>query len=719
MKKEDEERRRQEEEEARLKQEAEENERLDIERAEKEARTALENEERKRRKGQLLELEELWLGNRNRLLGEAVERRKNARWERYMLCDGSPDPTIQREINTYMNLWREVNDSYEINAILEESKLALRLINELIFILKDTPSDELSESEAAAYKATKCELQELLQGKLDLASHDMLLKATKLADPETMNLQKVVSDSVITLCCWGNLSKNPRIKSFEFNDMGVTFEIPKVLSLSDCAVRILFTEYDHYSQLCRTYTPRVKKYVEPTPEEKPAEGEEGEKKEGEEGEEKEEGEEGEKTDMEKEDTEDVLKELEDLGDDEEGGEKEEEATNLEPAEPVEDEYELKTPAVVEWEDFDGDEDVIDLRAYSVMGPVFHLDLLQLPPQPKQAQDWVMTIIEGAQLTPLDYMVDVGGAPPSAQSNRENNADSDSHSEEKSKREEKPPITISMKLPPRVYFCEEPQVARWDHDSKEWRLEGFSDHVFDEEKKMLTFKTSVFGTLALLQDSHINMPFQSWEIRPRGPNHAMFTLIAAIVEVELEIKDGDCQLVIPEDRPELEHFRDKWIPTKEMIHLLKLAGIHVFPQQDSHKYVSVQSKNGITEERLYQQMAMTASTMAYSWSKWNAEVANPSQIVFQGCEHLEDEPLLEEDWSLFLVTKLRTTNLKMTEFDEAFSEDYKDGTEFHADLYHMSLEITSDSGSERIRGSTYQFIDSVYTILSSVKVLTYA
>ena len=57
---------------------------------------------------------------------------------------------------------------------------------------------------------TQCELQELLQGKLDLASHDMLLKATTLADPETMNLQQVVSDKVITLCCWGNLSKNPR-----------------------------------------------------------------------------------------------------------------------------------------------------------------------------------------------------------------------------------------------------------------------------------------------------------------------------------------------------------------------------------------------------------------------------------------------------------------------------------------------------------------------------
>ncbi len=44
----------------------------------------------------------------------------------------------------------------------------------------------------------------------------------------------------------------------------------------------------------------------------------------------------------------------------------------------------------EWEEFDGDEDTIDLRAYNVMGPIFHVDLLQLPPQPKTVSTWVMT-----------------------------------------------------------------------------------------------------------------------------------------------------------------------------------------------------------------------------------------------------------------------------------------------------------------------------------------
>ena len=44
----------------------------------------------------------------------------------------------------------------------------------------------------------------------------------------------------------------------------------------------------------------------------------------------------------------------------------------------------------EWEDFDGDDDVVDLRAYAVLGGVFHFNLLHLPPQPKVVKDWTIT-----------------------------------------------------------------------------------------------------------------------------------------------------------------------------------------------------------------------------------------------------------------------------------------------------------------------------------------
>ena len=53
-----------------------------------------------------------------------------------------------------------------------------------------------------------------------------------------------------------------------------------------------------------------------------------------------------------------------------------------------------------------------------------------------------------------------------------------------------------------------------------------------------------------------------------------------------------------------------------------------------------------------------------------EIENPALYneIKSGCLCVQDE------WALFMVTKKRTTKLKMTEFEESFSEDHADGTE---------------------------------------------
>ena len=48
------------------------------------------------------------------------------------------------------------------------------------------------------------------------------------------------------------------------------------------------------------------------------------------------------------------------------------------------------PEPPEFEDFDGDDDVIDLRAYEVVGGVFYFNLVNMPPQPKVAGHWTIT-----------------------------------------------------------------------------------------------------------------------------------------------------------------------------------------------------------------------------------------------------------------------------------------------------------------------------------------
>ncbi len=54
-------------------------------------------------------------------------------WDRYMLCDGRPDPTSKKDLNTYMNLWKEDTLFKPFEEVLQECELTLEVQN-LIFL---------------------------------------------------------------------------------------------------------------------------------------------------------------------------------------------------------------------------------------------------------------------------------------------------------------------------------------------------------------------------------------------------------------------------------------------------------------------------------------------------------------------------------------------------------------------------------------------------------
>ena len=47
-------------------------------------------------------------------------------WARYMCCDGSPDPAVQREINTYISIQLERREAHgEVEVVLRDIQLDL------------------------------------------------------------------------------------------------------------------------------------------------------------------------------------------------------------------------------------------------------------------------------------------------------------------------------------------------------------------------------------------------------------------------------------------------------------------------------------------------------------------------------------------------------------------------------------------------------------------
>ena len=46
-------------------------------------------------------------------------------------------------------------------------------------------------------------------------------------------------------------------------------------------------------------------------------------------------------------------------------------------------------------------------------------------------------------------------------------------------------------------------------------------------------------------------------------------------------------------------------------------------------------------------------------------------------------------------------------------------QFHADLYHMTMEIVSEEAKERIRETNHHFVDAVYSLLKATNIVTYS
>ena len=44
---------------------------------------------------------------------------------------------------------------------------------------------------------------------------------------------------------------------------------------------------------------------------------------------------------------------------------------------------------VEFEEALFSDDVVDLRAFDLVGGVFHFDLVKIPPQPKDVREWII------------------------------------------------------------------------------------------------------------------------------------------------------------------------------------------------------------------------------------------------------------------------------------------------------------------------------------------
>ncbi|XP_044042078.1 dynein axonemal intermediate chain 7 isoform X2 [Siniperca chuatsi] len=695
-----EERRLREEEEAQLQAKKEEQERLERERKEKELKR-LELKDQERREDELNELRHLLEENHtaaSKWKADAVEK---AKWERYMHCDGTPDPAVQKDINTYISLWRD-NPEVNITLVLKQCNLALKLIEELEGLLRDVTDPQ----EGQKYQEALINLQELIHSKHHLATEEILKTASANIDTETGNMQTVVKDDNITLCLWANLKKNPRFKGLNFKEAGLGFELPKQLAVSDIAIRILHTRYDHLSLVSRMahlriHTPSHRSLA--GGEEVPADIDVPEQ-----GETKGEGEVKEDNEAQQQRADEEVQSVQ-------GFEGRKSAASLQSRrnsaqsaegqgsqiqtqmEALRAEGDLTSPPV-QLTVMDRGVQVVDLMQYTPLGGVLYYDVFHLPPQAHQVNGWEIRQLLDKGLQVFPYPME------------KSNLDDD-------KPLTCPPVGVSVTLPDSVVFLETPQVARWDAAGKRWRMDGIIDVSYEEAEAKISFKMDSFQAFVLMQETYANLPFQSWELRPLGQDSALFTINGALIDLSITIQGNQVMLQSDQERGP-SHLIGKWMSGPSLQRAMLNAGINIFVNEYTDKYVSTWGKDPLTEHAAYEQMALFASACAFSWSKWNAK-CGAEHLVMQVCEHHGPAPVPKGSWSLYLLGAQRSQKLEITEKSEAFSPDHYPGSEFHSTFIHMLQDNMSTDGITRTRESNYLFVDTVQSLLCATRPLMYS
>ncbi|XP_048156321.1 dynein axonemal intermediate chain 7-like isoform X2 [Corvus hawaiiensis] len=619
----------------------------------------------------------------------------DVQWEHYLSCDGSPDPTVPQEMNTFMSLWREDQDE-SVQLVMEKGEVVLKLIEKLEFLLLEASPNEITEEQRVQYQEFILQLQVLLHQKYNEATQNLLKIASMYEDSETGNMHTVIKDKNTTFCIWVNLKKKPRFKTHMFQEAGHGFDLPKSLALSSVAVRVLHTRYDHVSPLwlqCQGLPRQEASDNEESAEHPKDNGQEP-------GEQEEKGREEpsvpaaeETPSKERKESAASLTENSNNTDDKKETEEETEKNS-----DILDEPSQEEGAVLQEEPGGREEaaEVVDPQQLVPVGGVYHIDALQLPPQAQDVRGWSMVELLDVGLEVYPYSP--GEAEDGTQA----------------------AVQITLRLPDNVIYFEAPVVARWDPAGQQWRTDGISNITYEAQERSITFGMGAFYTVALLQDAHLNLPYQAWELQPTGVDEGLFTVTAVFATIQIQIKDNQCMLssVVVEEEEVLSHITGQWMSPFALREALKRAGVNIFPAEHSHKYVPVPRKAALAEGKAYEQMALLAAAFAFAHSKWNGE-AGPEQVVFKVSEHLKADSAKDNHWSLYMFNGEKVQTLKLTETSEAFSEELEEESEFHSTLYHMLKDLASKEAMDKVERAGSLFIDSVYQLLLATRVLAFS
>ncbi|XP_023212427.1 protein CASC1-like [Centruroides sculpturatus] len=512
----------------------------------------------------------------------------------------------------------------------------------------------------------------------------------------------------IEIYLWGNLSQIPRYEGPKFAEGGHEIQIPYFLKIKKCAIIILHTAFDFYSSL------------HTIPEE-------------------------EKLTEEQKETE-VAASPDNIG----GGIE----VQILPAEPnkltiAEQEQYLspKTPSSKREsfstasagseiksrpesvqsnrsninEEEDEPSEVIDMVGNYILGGIFQVELVEIPPQPVQKGCWIIQQVEDIP-KPRCIPFYVRVVPPRPPKPNMKPTEVASFAESENKRYEEELVntaSISLTLPENTIYLDQPRPAFWYAKKSCWVADGFHEVKYREENRQLSFKATRWGIIGIVQNKYINFPYQSWQLVPQSDlDSAQLTITGSLVSLTIEINDKFCRvtrLQTLEDSVTHPNIGKEWSKPKHLLKELKEAGIFLTPEESAKSYLGNAPKDSQLEDDVYKQMALCSNVYAFGWSHWNS--TNKSHRIVMKCVEMckrESEGMN----TLLMVEQERAFFLQCHEMSSSFSDEPFENTQYFATLYHLLSSHLSEEGLQRQKKCGSIYYKNIYTLLLSIKLLSY-
>eukprot|EP00520_Triparma_pacifica_P014923 CAMPEP_0118659370 /NCGR_PEP_ID=MMETSP0785-20121206/15073_1 /TAXON_ID=91992 /ORGANISM="Bolidomonas pacifica, Strain CCMP 1866" /LENGTH=635 /DNA_ID=CAMNT_0006552465 /DNA_START=32 /DNA_END=1936 /DNA_ORIENTATION=- len=257
----------------------------------------------------------------------------------------------------------------------------------------------------------------------------------------------------------------------------------------------------------------------------------------------------------------------------------------------------------------------------VLGGIFQLDIIHLPPTAKKVTGWVMRQVteKSTKIHKSNYPIGNPDGVISAVA---------------------PQIKCSLKLGSGLILPEDPKVAWFHPVEHRWVTDAVTDADYNPDTGTLKFHVVAVGSFAVVQDALTDLCFKQWSVTPvmaRGDEEQEihYTLQTPRFTVKIAAKSGGkCQLLEPQIEP-LKELREKLLEPAQLLNELRVAGINIMPTDENASKAKLHNSDapGLTlktpeiEKKACFVVSHLCTSFDFMSSRWNNSIGK-GRCTFQ-------------------------------------------------------------------------------------------